>query len=242
MNNQIRNLFKSIRQGGIFLGPGNFEVTHRLDDINGLGGLVDDYDLILLDRDCTLQPYHGTERVPEFEEILRKIAPMAEIVSNSSFRTFLGIKDVFGDLIPASKLVRLSGFKYDHLLRVNQEGLKIFGYSPHSRNFGHGEDGVRSWDNVFYFGIEHDYDKPDPLALRAVIDWNVSHGRVCPNPRVLMVGDAYLTDIVAGNLAGVDTARVKPHKPISNPWYLILMRSFDSAVGTFMSRDSSYDL
>tara|TARA_Y100000034_G_C6827191_1_gene373050 strand:+ start:145 stop:876 length:732 start_codon:yes stop_codon:yes gene_type:complete len=243
MDNQVKNLFKSVKNGKTYYrDPKNFEVTHRLDDVNDLRDLADEYDLILLDRDCTLQHYHGTERVPEFEETLQKIAYKSEIISNSSFGTFLGIGDIYGFLFPANKLVRLSRLKYDHLLRVDDEGLRVFSYLPGLRMFYEDTCGVMIPDGSLRLEIEHNYDKPDPLVVTATIDWNIFNGKVSSDPKVLMVGDKYLTDIVAGNLAGVHTARVKPYKPTSDPLHLWPIRLIDSSVGTIMSRHDELDL
>jgi predicted HAD superfamily phosphohydrolase YqeG len=72
---------------------------------------------------------------------------------------------------------------------------------------------------------------------------NKQEGRIPRvNPRVLMVGDRYLTDIVAGNLAGIETARVIPYKPFSEDSELFediglkFSTYFDSAIGAVMSR------
>ena len=52
-----------------------------------------------------------------------------------------------------------------------------------------------------------------------------------------MVGDWYLTDIVAGNLAGIETARVRPYKPLTDKLDLIATRYLlDSPLGNVMSR------
>lgn len=233
------NLFRSVKHLGRFR-PRNFKVNYRLRDVNGLRELVDKYDLFPLDRDCTLQEYHGKREVPEFEETLEAIKGKSEIISNSSFRTFLGIRDVYQDL-PVNKLVRFSGFGCPHLLRIEDGELRIFSYVVPSGTFSDATEELKGPNDSLVHEIEHPYDKPDPLVVRAVIDYNVFNGRVGPDPRTLMVGDAYLTDIVAGNLAGANTARVKPYKPFSNPWWLIAMRGIDSVVGTGMSRIAKYD-
>ena len=52
-----------------------------------------------------------------------------------------------------------------------------------------------------------------------------------------MVGDRYLTDIVAGNLAGTDTALVQPYEPMSDKFGLVLTRYLlDVPIGGIMSR------
>lgn len=76
-----------------------------------------DYDLFILDRDCTIQEYHGKKRVPEFEETLKLIGPKAELVSNSSYDELLKIRDLYGDLMTVSKLVKLNGREDKYLLR-----------------------------------------------------------------------------------------------------------------------------
>lgn len=242
MDHYLRHFFKSVRSGGIYLKPENFRVTHRLDSVNDLGDLESEYDLFLLDRDCTLQPYHDTQRVPEFEKTLQRIAHKSEIVSNSSFRTFLGIRDVYGDLMPISKMIRLHGFGDPDLLRLDGGGLRVISYLPYSRTFND-QTSEKALNGALLFDVEHDYDKPDPLVIRAVVDWNIVTKRVPTQPRVLMVGDSYLTDIVAGNLAGVDTARVRPFKPMVDRLDLILLRyALDSPWGAMMSRHEELDL
>lgn len=85
--------------------------------------------------------------------------------------------------------------------------------------------------------ITYNYRKPNPKIIDAVIAANQRFGNLSYyNPKVLMVGDRYFTDIMCGNLAGVDTARVKPYKPLSDKPDLIAMRAIDSAVGNLMSR------
>ena len=54
--------------------------------------------------------------------------------------------------------------------------------------------------------------------------------------KILMVGDAYLTDIVGGNLAGVDTALVNPYHFFSQPLDLLIARSMDRIIGTVMTK------
>lgn len=57
-----------------------------------------------------------------------------------------------------------------------------------------------------------------------------------------MIGDRYLTDIVAGNLARpafatVDTAKVRPHRPFTDKPDLIITRYLlDAPIGAVMSR------
>ena len=232
----VNTLLRALRHNlGDFKNPDNFKVTHRLSSVNDLGDFVDDYDLFLLDRDCTLQHYHGTERVLEFEETLQRISPKSEIISNSSFETFLGIRDVYGELFPINKLVRFSGFGSPHLLRILDGELLVYnsGFVDETSVF-------KGVGDSLLFDIEHDYDKPDPSVVNTVIGLNKEEGNIFENPRVLMVGDKYLTDIMAGNLAGVDTARVKPYKPLSDKFYLMLVRYFlDSPIGTIMSKNYS---
>ena len=79
--------------------------------------------------------------------------------------------------------------------------------------------------------------KPNPLVLEAVIAVNQHLEHIPPrNQRVLMVGDAYWTDIVGGNLAGVDTALVNPYQFLSQPPDVVMMRSFDKVIGEVMSK------
>ena len=219
--------------------PTSFRVNHRLRDINDLRNL--DYDLFILDRDCTLQGYHEKKRVSEFEETLKQIGSKSELVSNSSFNEFLKIRDIFGDVMPISKLIKFNGI--DYLIRFDNNKISILRYV---RDL----NGVTFKDetNKFMCGdkllhpISYNYKKPNPLTVESAVHINIHNGRIPINSKALMVGDRYLTDIVAGNLAQpvfakVDTARVIPYKPLTDKLDLILIRYLlDSPFGTIMSR------
>jgi len=217
---------------GSYFKRDSYKVTHRLKDVNGLAGL--DYDLFILDRDCTIQEYHGKKRVPEFEETLKLIGPKAELVSNSSYNELLRIRDLYGDLMPVSKLVKFTEHQDPYLLRFIDGKLNILsmswlgGYSDVTPLF--------SQDDTLFLDPSYNFKKPNPEIINEVVAANIFEKRIPENPKVLMVGDRYLTDIVCGNLAGVDTARVKPYKPLSDKPDLIAMRVIDSTVGNIMSR------
>ncbi|MGV8151143.1 MAG: HAD hydrolase-like protein [Candidatus Woesearchaeota archaeon] len=220
---------------GSYLNKSSYKVTHRLKDVTGLVGL--DYDLFILDRDCTLQEYHGKKRVPEFEETLKLIGPKAELVSNSPYEELLRIRDLYGDLMNISKLVKFYSSEKIHLLRFEKGKLKIYvstsiGEIDNTENMSIGD--------TLFETISYNYKKPNPEIIKKVIEINQSIERIPHNnPKVLMVGDRYLTDIVCGNLAGVDTARVKPYKPLSDKPDLIAMRVIDSMIGNFMSKKNN---
>lgn len=212
--------------------PSLYHLNHRLDDVCGLSGL--DYDLFILDRDCTLHGYHATKRVPEFEETLKEIGSKSELVSNSSYNELLKIRDVFGDVMPISKLVNFNGFTQPFLLRFIDGKLSVL------KIYDSGVSDVTSimsQGDTLFGSIVYNFKKPNPKIIDAVITANKAAKRIPDQPRVLMVGDRYLTDIVAGNLAGVDTARVKPYKPLTDKPDLIAVRYvLDSPLGNILSR------
>jgi ribonucleotide monophosphatase NagD (HAD superfamily) len=212
----------------------NLKVNYRLDDVNGLAELVDKYSLFPLDRDCTLQGYHAKERVKEFEDVLWLIAPKGEIVSNSSFDELRRIRDIYGDMMPVSKLVRFTdGYEKPFLIRFEPD-LKVYRYdAPDLVDVTSACELEHECGNK----ISYEYRKPYPLILHAVLDMNRQIGRLPPDGKSLMVGDRWLTDIIAGNLAGIDTAIVKPHEPFSDTPFLILSRYTVEKVAGWMSSD-----
>ncbi|MDO8556116.1 MAG: HAD hydrolase-like protein [Nanoarchaeota archaeon] len=216
----------------VFLHPDNFRVHHRLSDVTALPSLP--YDLFLLDRDGTLQGYHATTRLANFESTLEMLKNKAEIISNSSFDEVRRIRDVFGDVLPIAQVVRLRNICSPVILRFVHGQLSLHLYDLPgglTRNLiGYDESFVAD-------AIVARYKKPDPLVVRAVVALNVNTHRVVHRPRVLMVGDRYLTDVVAGNCAGVNTALVNPVVPRADPLSLWLSRyCLDVPVGCVMSR------
>ncbi len=228
------------RNLGDLLRPSSYMVTHRLDSVNDLPELMGEYDLFFLDRDCTLQEYHGDSIPEEFAEAIQTIAPMSEIISNSSFDEFLRLGGIFSSIMPVNKLVLLKSHigGMPNLLRIEDNVLKLFCYSPSEGTF---TDESRAYGNLEHAlgnHITYNFKKPDPLVLHALLDY---HGRsrdtVTSIPKALMVGDRYMTDIACGNLAGIDTAKVKPYMPGSDPFGLKIGRYFlDTPVGAIMSR------
>ena len=210
----------------------------ELNDVNGLANLNDQYDLFILDRDGTLQEYHGSQRVTEFENVLKYIAPASELVSNSSFREFLKIGRIYSNLFPVSKLVRFSGGgESPYLLRIRKQELNILRYEQETHSLTDETSRFKGEDNALLDEIVYNDKKPNPLIIHAVIDANIQDERIPENPKTLMVGDRYLTDIVAGNLAGVDTAMVRPYLPLFDTLSLILTRYLlDLPIGFVMSR------
>lgn len=216
----------------------NYRLDYRLNSVNALGDLLYDYDLFLLDRDGTLQSYHSKKRVPEFEETLQLISPKSEIISNSHYDEFCKIGDIFKDLMPVNKLVNFAqDSETPYLLRFVNGDLKIMRYNLKDKTLSDMTSKLK-WDNGTIPQISYNYKKPNPLVVNSVLDMNIQEGRIPSNgARVLMVGDRYLIDIVAGNLAKVDTAKVKPYKPFSDEYDLIAMRYLvDSPIGFVMSR------
>jgi hypothetical protein len=223
----LKNQFSS------YLKPSSYHVDHRLRDVNGLEGL--DYDLFILDRDCTLHGYHAHQRLQALEDTLHHIGPCAEIASNSSYEEVQRIRDVFGDIMPVSKLVKFDG-GLPQLLRFDHVVLQIFAYDYVNHALWETTSHLCQGDRLLE-PIIFEYKKPDPLILESVIDVNMHLKRIPAQPRVLMVGDSYLTYIVAGNLAGVDTAKVAPLRPITAPFELIAFRYLvDIPLGSVMSR------
>jgi hypothetical protein len=243
MPSYLTNSFRAItRQGFEYLKPSSYRVTHRMRTANDLTKFADQYDLILLDRDCAISRYHGPAIEPEFRETLERIAAKSEIISNSSFAEFLRIGDIYSDLIPVSKLVKLKDYDTtkDVLLRIDHQQMDVINadslvvmdtlYLPK-----HDLSKAKRVDVTFGRHIADEYTKPDPLPLIAVIRYRRQDAAAT---NVLMFGDRYLTDVMAGNLCGVDTAKVRSYKPLSE-WKkpaLFFMRPIDASTGFVMSR------
>jgi len=225
--------------------PSSYNVTHRLNDVNDLESIADNYDLISLDRDLTLHGYHDKSREKKFEKTLEKISSKAEIISNSSFSEVFRINDIFGDIISVNKLVKLDNVdNSSYLIRFNKGEMKVLEYFPESEVV---KDVTPQYSGLNPEELEkvfsYDYKKPDPLTVTSVIAAAKAEGKIPKeNPRVLMVGDRYFTDIIAGNRAGVDTAKVWPYKWTSEikkgKIALIGIRLVDSPIGFVMSRIS----
>ncbi|MBW3018468.1 HAD hydrolase-like protein [Candidatus Woesearchaeota archaeon] len=216
--------------------PSSYRVTYRLKSIGQLSFIERDYDLILFDRDCTLHGYHAQKRLADFEPVLQQLKSKGEIVSNSSFDEFCRIRDVFGDLFPISKLVRFEYSEHPHLLRFVNGKLTVIRRDSKERTLEDRSsqlcDGDRLLDKIVY-----DYRKPDPQIIFTVIAANINEQRVKEFSKVLMVGDRYLTDVVAGNLAGVHTALVDAVEQHTETIPLLLGRLLvDIPVGAVMSR------
>ena len=135
MNDYYQSLIQALQFLPEYAHPSSYRVTHRLETVNELLNFQEAYNLFLLDRDCTLQGYHQCDRVPEFEDTLRGIATKAEIVSNSSFDEFQRIGDIFGDVLPVSKVVQLAATNpiNVYVLRLAQNGLSVLSYNPLKR-------------------------------------------------------------------------------------------------------------
>jgi len=218
--------------------PSSFKVTHRLDSVNDLAKLKDDYDLFIHDRDCYLTGYHAPEREPIFEDVLQEIAPKSELVSNSNYNEFLKIGEIFSDLFPVSKAVKFTeSGDTSYLLRIVDNELHILRYNSDTNEFIDETSILKGNNEKLLDDISYNYKKPDPHILDLVINQNIQEGRIPEDPRVLMGGDRYLTDIVAGNLAGVDTALATPFKPFSDKLVLIAVRYlYDLPKGNRMSK------
>ncbi len=233
------NTLKEALNGGLaaYLRPSSFKVDHVLDDVNDLGMVqrIFKYDLFLLDRDGTLHAYHSRERVPAFEATLKVIAPRSEIISNSSYDELRRIRDVFPD-IPTNKLVTFEGAADAmHLLRFEGGDLHVLRYDPATHALTDETSSFKGPDESLTARIVRNIKKPNPLVIHAVRDFNITTGRCPAEPKIVMVGDRHLTDIVAGNRAGVATAYMTPYKPFSDPLGLMFSRYFlDVPIATVM--------
>ncbi|MBW3014133.1 HAD hydrolase-like protein [Candidatus Woesearchaeota archaeon] len=219
-----------------YLNPENYKLTYRMRSVNNVLDVEGEYDLILLDRDCTLHGYRARKRDPRFERTLHSIKHKAEIVSNTSYEGFVGMRDVFGDLLPMSKLVRVGGLPRPCLLRYSEGQMKVLFYDAEQKQF---EDLTAKLcdGDVLLEKINHHYKKPDPILFQTVVEKNKCDGRVPENPKVLMVGDRWLTDIVGANLAGLDTALVTPVSVFGEKVSLLAGRLLmDVPIGMFMNR------
>lgn len=220
-----------------YMKPSSYKVDYRIGTVCELSFLEHNYDLIILDRDCTLHGYHAKERVRDFDYVLQKIKKKSEIVSNSSYDEMKRIRDVFGFMLPVSKLVRFTGIASPCLLRFTGGELNIASYDTETGNFTDITNNLSDGDRLLE-KIAFNYKKPNPIIVKAVIDYNKFIGSVPKEKaRVLMVGDRYLTDIVCANLAGIDTAIVDPVEPHTEKLSLMLGRWLvDVPVGGLMSR------
>lgn len=238
MNDYYQTAFQAMgKYFGDYIRPSSFSVNHRLDTVNGLCRLVPSYDFFLLDLDCTLRSFHGKARVPQFEKTLRDVAKRSEIASNSSFETMLKIRDLYSYILPVSKLVKFKSSEDFHIIRCVNGWTTVYTYDVENKTFSDQTGQWMSSNDELADKIEINFKKPDPLFLTAIIDFNIHSGRLNKkNPRVLMVGDRYLTDIVGGNLAGIDTAIVTPYDPGSETGILRVIRPFDTLIGSIMSR------
>ncbi|MBR9691458.1 HAD hydrolase-like protein [Candidatus Woesearchaeota archaeon] len=238
MKDHHKTAVQALRFIRAYLRPDSYRVARRIKDVNDLAYLFEHYGLLILDRDCFLQEYHGKERVEKFEGTLRLVAPKTELVSNSSFSEFLKIGDVYSGLFPVSKLVRfLQRGDIPHLLRIRDFELRILSYDQEAHEITDKTDELKNGNGELLDEIIYNYKKPDPLILQAVIDMNIQEKRIVRDSRVAMVGDRYLTDIVAGNLAGVESIISKPYKPFSDKLGLLLTRYLlDTPIGGVMSR------
>ncbi|MBD3259544.1 HAD hydrolase-like protein [Candidatus Woesearchaeota archaeon] len=217
--------------------PSSYKVDYRLKSVAQLSFLEENYNLIILDRDCTLHGYHAKHRIPDFEPALQRIKKKSEIVSNSSFEEMLRIRDVFGDLFPVNKLVFFASIASPCLLRFADGKLNVLSYNMETREFTDLTRNLSQKDKLLE-KIVYNFRKPNPSAVRAVIDYNKFIGAIPKEKgRFLMVGDRYLTDIVCGNLAGITTALVEPVGHTSEKISLMLGRwLIDVPVGGLMSR------
>ena len=218
-----------------------YHVDFRLKDLNGLAAIANDFDLIGLDRDGTTSVFHGSKPDGRIIETLLAIAPKAEKISNSSFDGLKRIRDIYGALMPVSKMVGFGILKEPHLLRFNRGGgLRVLKYLPTQGIFYDCTEQLVSGDRLLE-KITSQYQKPNPLVLLAVVALAKQEKRIPEkNPRVLYVGDKYSTDVRCANQAGVEAARVPTMGQFSDlrEWridYVAARLLFDLPFGGFMS-------
>ena len=233
----------------------NYHVDYRLDDIMELEGIAKDFDLIVLDRDGTTGGYHASQPDGRFVKILEKIKGKSEMVSNSSYDTMIKINEIYGDLMPVAKLVRVGIFasidddepddECDILFRFVDKSLRAYEVLDNRLMDCTDEFCTKNVPRGFslgYFGTKHQYKKPDPRVLEAVVDLAKQEERIPKdNPRVLMVGDKYCMDVACGNRAGFKTAKVKTQGQLSDLKegrvdYILGRVLFDTPFGWMMSK------
>ena len=128
--------------------------------------------------------------------------------------------------------------KEDHapqVLRLDDNQLQIWHYDPVTRRAR--EVKQNHHEAAIHQRIATSLKKPDPMVLEAVIAVNKRLQRIKEDDKIIMIGDRYQTDIACGNLAGIDTALVKPYRPLSDKLSLILARYLmDAPIGAMMSK------
>lgn len=239
LENELDSFRQILAFAGPLLRPRTFRVTHRLNTINDLTTIADDYDLILLDRDCTLHSYHAQHREPRFEKTLKLIGHKFELASNATPSSFFNASRIFSDLFPVSNLVVFKKTPtLAHLLRMTNQTLNVWEINPDTMAVRDVTTTHLDTSGTLSATIIKTIKKPNPLFPQAIVAVNRHLGRIpADNPRILFCGDRYLTDIAVGNLAGFDTALVRPVAPLSHPLILILIRYLiDKPVGGLLSR------
>lgn len=218
-----------------------YHVDYRLRDLNGLGLIADDFDLIGLDRDGTTSVFHGSKPDDTIRDTLLAIAPKAEMISNSSFDGLKKIRDIYGLLMPVSKMVGFGILKEPHLLRFDRGGgLRVLKYLPTQGIFYDCTAQLVTGDRLLE-KITSQYQKPNPLVLLAVVALAKQEKRILQeSPRVLYVGDKYSTDVRCANQAGAKAALVPTMGQFSDlqEWridYVAARLFFDLPFGGFMS-------
>ena len=237
----IMNAVRAVtRQGPDYFKRSSYHVDHRFASANDLLSVEQDYDLLVLDRDCAIERHHGGRIEPQFQSTLERIAGKSVILSNSSFGEFCRIGDIYTDM-HVSKLVDLrgrDGETYTSLLDIFKRELSVIDADTFAIYEQYALDKFDK--DAFAARITAEYTKPDPRPLNATIQLQkfLRHKAL---GKVLMFGDRYFTDIMCGNLAGTDTAIVKPYKPFSEikrPHLLLFMRPLEMTYGELMSRSA----
>lgn len=219
-----------------YFNPQNYRTTHQLRDIRDLTEIAERYDIIFLDRDCTTTDYHG--HVPrEFSPTLKRLAPKIEVTSNSSLRQFdfMGT-EVFRNWFSVSKVLQFSQTgEAPYLLRYNQGKLEVHWFDPKTKKVEDATNCLVENRNLKDKIVNPSrYNKPDPTVLEAIIALGQKQDPTLTSPRALIVDDRFLTGIIAGNLAGIDTAIVSPYQGGSQPPHLQATSFIDILTGKAM--------
>ena len=226
---------------------------------------MEDYDVVILDREFTIQSGAENLRDDKFTFLIEGLhgRQKGDIVSVCTPEDFITIGKQYSNIpphgvfLPVNKLVTFKGSQDQYLLRYGQDGLRIFRYDPCkdvSRRFT--DETARFWVSgtdtpvTLAEKVDKQFEKPEPIVFKAVMDYNVYSKRAKKKPKVLVVGDMYGADIVAANLlrqaddldAEISTCLVKSYglsQDILKHKMLVFTRTFDRFFGNIFSFCSS---
>ncbi|MFH1505861.1 MAG: hypothetical protein ABIE94_02635, partial [archaeon] len=191
---------------GNYADPSNYHVGQRLSSVEGLHNLP--ADLFILDYDHTLSPTTHGLVYPPMVDTLQELGPRAQIDSTYSIDEMKMVRDHMVQAgvqcVPLNKLVRFEGLRGPHLIRFVEGELQVWQYYEEQRELFDLTKVMCSGDKLDPT-IEYDYVKPNPLIVRALFDLykhqtKSSGGRVPKRPRIDVVGNSYVLDVVSANL------------------------------------------